>query len=206
VLNSATIGIEDAAGLDGLEVVYNADYVHDELAVRISRGASWLNESPVSGTVAPEDDRRILITADATGLEAGSYSAVIIVTGNDPDNPEVQIPVTMNIAAASFAGIESLQEGIPGAFSLDQNYPNPFNPMTTIRYSLPVDSHVRLEVFNMLGESVALLANGTQSAAYHEVEWGGNLASGIYVYRLSAVALDNPSSSFTQVKKMIYLK
>lgn len=206
VLNSATIGIEDPAGVDGLEVVYNADYVHDELAVRISRGASWLNESPVSGTVSPDGNREILITADATGLESGSYSAIIIVTGNDPDNPEVQIPVTMNVGASSMTGIESHQEGIPGVFSLDQNYPNPFNPMTTIRYSLPVDSHVRLEVFNMLGESVALLANGIQPAAYHEVEWGGNLSSGMYVYRLSAVAPDNPSSIFTQVKKMIYLK
>jgi hypothetical protein len=72
-------------------------------------------------------------------------------------------------------------------FRLDPNYPNPFNPSTTIRYALPVRSHVTLSVFNILGQQVAALGNETQGAGYHEVRFDGSgLASGVYFYRLQA--------------------
>jgi aminopeptidase N len=76
---------------------------------------------------------------------------------------------------------------MPAQFSLDQNYPNPFNPSTVIRYALPVDSKVKLSVLNLLGQEVAILADGVESAGYKSVEWNaGTLPSGIYFYRLQA--------------------
>jgi hypothetical protein len=83
---------------------------------------------------------------------------------------------------------------------LGQNYPNPFNPNTTIRFSIPVETDVRLNVFNALGQEVAEIINSRLKEGYHEVEFdAGTLTSGIYFYRLEA-------DKFVDVKKMIILK
>jgi dienelactone hydrolase len=89
---------------------------------------------------------------------------------------------------------------IPQAYALDQNYPNPFNPSTTIRYGLPVRSHVTLNVFNSLGQQVATLVQGEQGAGYHELKFdGSNLASGVYLYRIQA-------GSYTETRKLLFIK
>lgn len=94
---------------------------------------------------------------------------------------------------------------VPAKFSLSQNYPNPFNPMTTIEYSLPEQSQVKLEVFNVLGQRVKTLADVVQPAGRHRMVWDGkdaqgkDVASGIYFYRLQA-------GEFTDSKRMVILK
>jgi hypothetical protein len=78
-------------------------------------------------------------------------------------------------------------QSTPEKIELFQNYPNPFNPSTTIRYALPVRSHVILTIFNTLGQQVATLVNESQDAGYHDVRFdGGGLASGVYFYRMIA--------------------
>ncbi len=75
--------------------------------------------------------------------------------------------------------------GIPAVLELDQNYPNPFNPSTTIRFALPVDSHVEMSVFDMLGRRVTVLVSGQMSAGRHQVHFDASqLSSGLYIYRL----------------------
>lgn len=77
--------------------------------------------------------------------------------------------------------------GIPAEFNLHQNYPNPFNNSTTFRYDLPVESPVRLEVYDMLGRRVETIINGNISAGSHEQRWDASgLASGVYIARLVA--------------------
>jgi hypothetical protein len=89
---------------------------------------------------------------------------------------------------------------LPSQFALQQNYPNPFNPSTTIRYSLPTTSTVQLEIFNTLGQQVALLQHGEQEAGYHEATFdGGGLSSGIYFYRLEA-------GEFVQTRRLLLLR
>jgi len=89
---------------------------------------------------------------------------------------------------------------IPIEYTLDQNYPNPFNPSTTIKYSIPDEGYVKLAVYNMLGEEVATIVNGTQKAGRYEVVFdGSNLSSGVYVYRIEA-------GSFVSSKKLMLLK
>ncbi|MBD3290601.1 T9SS type A sorting domain-containing protein [candidate division KSB1 bacterium] len=82
---------------------------------------------------------------------------------------------------------------LPATTDLRQNYPNPFNPQTTIQYDLPAGSHhVRLVIYDMLGKQVRTLVDGNQSGGSHSILWNGRddngqqVASGIYVYKLSA--------------------
>ncbi|MBL7033053.1 MAG: T9SS type A sorting domain-containing protein [Candidatus Delongbacteria bacterium] len=82
---------------------------------------------------------------------------------------------------------EDVEEQVaePLQFSLSQNYPNPFNPTTTIEYTLPYPQEIRLEVYNLLGQQVALLAEGMQTSGRHRVTFAGNAhPSGIYLYTL----------------------
>jgi hypothetical protein len=96
---------------------------------------------------------------------------------------------------------------LPGKFALAQNYPNPFNPSTTIQYELPVDATVSLEVFNVLGERVAKLVNGMETAGYKVAVFENpELASGLYFYRLTAVPLSGAQGPFVETKRFMLVK
>lgn len=89
---------------------------------------------------------------------------------------------------------------IPEIYSLSQNYPNPFNPSTTIRYGLPERSHVMLEVYNTLGQRVAMLVNEELDAGYYEVVFdAAHLASGVYLYRIQA-------GDYVRTMKLVLMK
>jgi hypothetical protein len=84
-------------------------------------------------------------------------------------------------------GVREGQTTAPNTFALSQNYPNPFNPTTTINFSLSASAHSRLAVYNELGEEVAVLVDGMQSAGIHTVMFNAKgLSSGVYFYRLTA--------------------
>jgi photosystem II stability/assembly factor-like uncharacterized protein len=84
---------------------------------------------------------------------------------------------------------------IPRSFSLRQNYPNPFNPATTIAFALPSESHVRLEVYGLLGNLVSVLVEDRLAAGYHSVQFNASsLPSGVYFYRITAGAYSDTKS------------
>ena len=93
----------------------------------------------------------------------------------------------------------------PVTYSLAQNYPNPFNPTTMINFNLRVDSKISLKVFNILGQEVVQLVNGSMVAGSHQINFDASkLNSGVYLYRLEAVGIDG--STFSSVKKMMLTK
>ena len=81
---------------------------------------------------------------------------------------------------------------LPQGFELGANFPNPFNPSTMIPYRLPAAMHVRLEVFNLLGQRIATLIDGEQPAGFHTASWdatdaaGQAVGAGVYIYRLAS--------------------
>jgi hypothetical protein len=88
----------------------------------------------------------------------------------------------------------------PLEFALSQNYPDPFNPSTTINYSLPKASHVKLKVFNALGQEISTCVDKTEEPGYKSVEWNASgVASGVYFYRLQA-------GDFVHTKKLLLLR
>lgn len=94
---------------------------------------------------------------------------------------------------------------MPTDYALEQNVPNPFNPSTTIQYRLPEAGEVQLVIYNLLGQEVRTLVQESMDAGFHSVVWDGmdefgkQVASGIYIYRLSV-------ADFTQVQRMMLLK
>lgn len=97
-------------------------------------------------------------------------------------------------------GVEDEPNTIPSSFRLEQNFPNPFNPSTTIEFSLPSRSHVRLSVWNVIGQEVATLVSEEKEAGIHRTVWdAGTLPSGIYFSRLEA-------KDFRAVRKMALVK
>jgi len=91
-------------------------------------------------------------------------------------------------------------EIVPTKIELSQNYPNPFNPSTTIRFSLPKETQLKINIYNVLGELVETLAEGTYKVGYHKLTFNASaLSSGTYIYRIE-------STEFVQTKKMLLLK
>ena len=89
---------------------------------------------------------------------------------------------------------------LPTEYGLSQNYPNPFNPSTTIDYQIPEKNFVSLKIYDILGRVVATLVDKEMNPGYYSANWNaGNLASGIYFYRLS-------SGSFVSTKKLMLIK
>jgi hypothetical protein len=100
----------------------------------------------------------------------------------------------------SYSPIVEVKLVMPLKYNLEQNYPNPFNPSTIVRFELPEPAHVSIQLFNSLGQKVAVILNDNMSAGYQSVVVDGSkLASGTYVYRLEA-------GNYSQVKKMTLLK
>jgi hypothetical protein len=90
--------------------------------------------------------------------------------------------------------------GLPETYSLSQNYPNPFNPSTNIQYSIPKTGFVTLKIYNLLGQEVATLVEGNQTAGKYVATFDASkVSSGVYFYRLA-------SGGFVDVKKMLLLK
>jgi len=94
----------------------------------------------------------------------------------------------------------------PKAFSLAQNFPNPFNPSTRIKFTLPVKSNVSLRIYNVAGQLVKTLVDGTMEAGSHELSWdgtnnlGSSVASGVYFYKINA------GNDYENMKKMVLLR
>jgi hypothetical protein len=123
-----------------------------------------------------------------TSLEKGMYYWKVIafngvgLTASDVGRFRISIT----------AIFENEPDAIPSDYALMQNYPNPFNPETWIVYQLPKKSFVILEIYNSLGQRVAILEEGQKYPGTHKIRWnpvnasGEKLPSGIYICRLKA--------------------
>jgi hypothetical protein len=97
-LTSATVGIENGAGTIGLQVAYNAAYVHNSLALQFSAEPDWLGATPLSGTLYNGNSVDINLEFRAEDFPLGDYSMDVVISSNDPANPTITVPVTMTIA------------------------------------------------------------------------------------------------------------
>jgi hypothetical protein len=96
--------------------------------------------------------------------------------------------------------------GVPTDVQLWQNYPNPFNPTTSIQFSIPARSAVRLEVVDVLGRVVATLTDNEFDAGLHQLRWDARVSSGIYFARLSVAPVDRPDRRTVKIRRMMLMR
>jgi len=106
----------------------------------------------------------------------------------------------------TLTGINIESNNIPETFTVSQNYPNPFNPSTTIKFAIPQQGNVKIEVYDIMGKLINTLINKDMNSGSYTVTWDGKnnsgqqVGSGVYLYRIQA------ADNFNAVKKMILLK
>ena len=117
--------------------------------------------------------------------------------------PSSSGPRTIHIDVSEMLGIDGLS--LPTEFALHNNYPNPFNPVTNIIYDIPEVTDVTLEIYNVMGQRVRTLAQGSHEPGRYQIVWnatndfGQGLSSGMYIYRIQA-------GDFVSVKKLVLMK
>ena len=148
-------------------------------------GSNW--ETPQTVTVTPADDN------DADD-EAVTITHAVSGYGNIATGPQIAVTVDDNDI------VTAKEEEIPTLFALKQNYPNPFNPLTTVEFSLDKAQHVRLAVYDLLGQEMRVLTDGVRPAGRYRIPFdASNLASGTYLYALR-------SEEQVAIKTMVLLK
>ncbi len=198
--------------------IFNNGDADLEWSLAENPAVGWLSANPTSGTVPPRPNNRmdVTLTFNTTGLSPGVYHTNLVVTSNDPDQPEkivsvelcvweshavVVPPVAMDSGGS---GKADLQSGtiLPRVFILGNSLPNPFAARTLIRYALPKDCPVSLRVYNPSGILVRTLKSGVEQAGFHRVAWNGcdedgeQVGRGVYYCRLEA-------GRFTATRKMV---
>ena len=132
--------------------------------------------------------------------EDDTYTYTFSLAGVFPYHCTVHPSMMDTIVVGNPTDVNDQSSSLPDRFEVSQNYPNPFNAQTEIEYSLPRESHVRIEIYNLLGQNVETLVDDTRQAGYHQVVWDAtNVPTGVYFYRIAA-------GDFTQTRKMLLMK
>ncbi|MDD5426304.1 MAG: C25 family cysteine peptidase [candidate division Zixibacteria bacterium] len=169
----------------------------------------------VTSANLPVPDCRVIVVEDTT--VAGDYltdndGRVTLVNSLDPEKIYTISALKTGFSVSqgkyvnlSLTDVDNQPELLPGSFSLSQNYPNPFNPSTVITFELSFRQHVNLSIYNILGQKVSTLIDEELAFGKHNITWfglndrGGQVAAGIYFYRLS-------TSAYNQTRKMVLLR
>lgn len=143
------------------------------------------------------------IEGSGTTNEQKFYAFTDIAPGNGKFNYRLK-QIDLNGNYEIFNAANSVDIGRPVNFDLSQNYPNPSNPVSKIDYQLPIDASVNISVYDLTGKLVNTIVNSKMDAGYYTAIFDGtNIASGIYIYRISVTS---DGMNFSSVKKLVLVK
>jgi hypothetical protein len=211
----------DRGQLVTIEIIAEGGRVLDAFGFRLNYPADLLEFSGVSKTDETETWAALegFVIEDG-GLQVGGYATEALEVSEPTALVQVMFRVRSDVCGtavlhlvecvddlhgAELSGVELKVGNVPADYGLEQNYPNPFNPETRITYRLPEAGYVALTIYNVLGQEVARLVDGTREAGSHSVTWDGRdsrgqeVSTGVYMYRME-------SSHFVQAKRMLLVK
>ena len=199
---------EPIMGVDYIFSNFNMGFYDTATVTKVRNNQLWINivlESDNHGTIVQQgpDSWTDLVILNFTSTQTITSSAITWNTNGrywrvyGSDNATTWGIGTFDEVTYASDGNSQLDTF---SYVLNQNFPNPFNPSTTIQFNVPERSFVNLTVYNIIGQKVAVLADGEKEAGFYSLEFNAlGLPSGIYIYRLQ-------SSDFVQTRKMILLK
>ncbi len=167
----------------------------------LEKSLSYGNEDDLFSASRGSDEFSPATTPNSDSYESGATSVVITNISSSADTMHADLIIGLA------AGIETEDATpLPVSYELAQNYPNPFNPVTRIEFTLNTAADVNVSVYNVMGQKVATLLDGTAGPGTTSTVWdgtdasGGGVASGVYFYRLSV------NNEPRQTRKMMLLK
>ena len=170
--------------------INNAGFeIHRQAIDKNGNLSAWVNTGFIEGS--------------GTTNEQKFYSFTDIAPGNGKFNYRLK-QIDLNGNYEFFNAANSVDIGRPVNFDLSQNYPNPSNPVSKIDYQLPIDATVNISVYDLTGRLVNTIVNSKIDAGYYTAIFDGtNIASGIYIYRISVTG---DGMNFSSVKKLVLVK
>jgi hypothetical protein len=202
IAGSFTAGVDGAkAGIIMRAAPAIGEVYRQEFALGNAEDAAEVISLTGSANVPAASCNDCLITKDFSPIEPGAFAHKYYKPGvgsilevNLETGDRVELVEIRNGASGNFGAIidSESKSADHGDLLLAQNHPNPFNPSAAIRYALPADGWVTLKIYNTLGQEVATLMDGYQSAGSQLVTWDGKnsagnpVSSGIYIYTLRA--------------------
>lgn len=180
--------------------------VNTEYPITIREGYTDENGNLIGSTTGTQyTDLEVILKSVGDAYDQFNYY-VVAIDNNQSSSGRSNYVSTWGETFYKLTNIKNiLNPVIPDQYELKQNYPNPFNPVTTIRYSLPRDSQVRINVYNLKGQLVKTLINNSKSAGFHTVSWNikdnarEEIAASIYLYQIV-------TPEFTDTKKLVVMK
>ena len=172
-------------------------------------GAATLNMSSYEGVMSGGVSGPAIIAGDH--VNSLLYSRITLPVGTDgsmpPNNPLSQSEIDLIVQWINEGALLSISNVavLPRKIYLHQNYPNPFNPITLIRYDLSEDAFVNITIYDMLGNVIKTLVDGSRTAGSNTVEWNATdtknetVSAGLYVFAIQ-------SGELKQTKKMLLVK
>jgi hypothetical protein len=184
---SITVDKEDKIYVTGTSVGNGSDYDYFTISYDSSGDIIW--SSRYNGSANSGDFSQFIIT-DSIGNIYITGSAFETGTGSD----------IVTIKFSRSIGIRNINENIPNGYRLFQNFPNPFNPKTSIKFSIPIPTLVRIVVYDITGKELDILANKSFLPGLYQIDWNAEkYSSGIYFFRII-------SKNFSDTKKMVLIK
>ena len=164
------------------------------LSYHLNDNEGWFESQTTELILEPNSTETISFTGNVSVANGGNPIILTVVPIHHPERSKT-------ISVDGFTSPLAIDEDlIPNSFRLDEPYPNPFNPATIIQYSIYNEQNILLQVFNISGQLVETLVNGTASAGQHSILWSsGQISTGIYFIKMS-------TDLHCQTRKVLYLK
>ncbi len=196
ILGALLLSPRTAAAITWEVEIEDFAFIPGRLHINVGDAIEWRNRDNVQHTSTSDDGlwNSGLLSRDQR------YTYVFSTEGIFPYHCSPHPTMVDTIVVGNPTSIDNELPSVPIGIDLSQNYPNPFNAQTVIEYGLPGPSHVKVAVYNLLGQTTKILVDQNQDAGSHRVIWdAADAPTGVYFYRIEALGI-------TETRKMLLVK